>query len=143
MSYIDELEEIEEVVAKWAVDTINMAVATISPNGRPFGYVEQTDEEQLDEYFALRGDPEAWAKYIGDLILQSNQKLADAGLSPEQIKAVHVEDTVQKATAMYSYNMEQLLEKNRGKVSGTGREVETSSREVLPARAGGQSSPRY
>lgn len=143
MSYIDELEEVEVVVSDWAVNIVNLAITALSPNGRPYGHVEQSDQEMLNEYFGLRGDPEAWAKYLGDLILQSNQRLQDAGLNPEQIKACHVEDTVQKFALQYSYDMEQLLEKENGEVSGTGRKVEASSSEVLPAGAGGQSSPRY
>jgi hypothetical protein len=142
-TYMSDLESVIDVVADWMVKTVNLVTETLMPDDRPFGHVEQSPQEQLDEYFKFRGNQEAWAVYIGDLINQSNKKLQDSGLNPEQIQAVHVEDIIQKTALMYSYEMEELLRKSNGDVSPASGEVPASSRTVLPAGAGGQSPLRY
>lgn len=120
MSYIiKDLEEIVDVVADWAVETVLEVTRALSPDGRPFGYVAQTDEEQLNDYFLLKGNPEAWATRIGEIAGDITKKLTDAQISPDEIMSVHPMDIAQKYLISYSCEMEAKLEKNSGSISAS------------------------
>lgn len=121
MSYIiKDLEDIVEAVSDWAVTTVQEVTRALSPDGRPFGYVEMTEEEQLNEYFQFKGNPEAWATRIGEIAGDITKKLTEAQVSPDEIMSVHPMDIAQKYLISYSCDMEAILEKNSGNLSSVG-----------------------
>ena len=109
MSFISEIETVVEEVADWGADLVERAVNALAPDGRPFGYVELDDQEQILAYMDMRGNPEAWAKYIGDLAGQLMMKLQEAAVPPDEIKAIHPIDIAIKFAIQYSYDMEALI----------------------------------
>lgn len=114
MSYISELEILEEKVSDWAVDLIMDIYNLLCPDGRPYNWVEQDMDEQLNEYQLVRGDPQAWAKKILDDATAISQKLLDSGLRDDQIVSVHPFDIAQKFALEYSINMEKEIAKRAG-----------------------------
>lgn len=114
MSYISELEALEERVSDWAVDLIMNIYNLLCPDGRPYHWVEQDMDEQLNEYQLVRGDPQAWAKKILDDAAAISQKLLDSGLRDDQIVFVHPFDIAQKFALEYSINMEKEIAKRAG-----------------------------
>lgn len=116
MSYIiKDLEDAVEIVSDWAVGVVQEVTKVLSPDGRPFGYTEQSDQEQITEYLMLKGDPEAWATRIGEVAGDITKKLTDAQVSPDEIASVHPMDIAQKYLISYSADMETMMEKNSGK----------------------------
>lgn len=114
MSYlIKDLEETVDVVADWAYLTIQKIVEVLSPDGRPFGYTELTDEEQLNEYYVYRGDAELWQSKLAETVDDIVKRLSESQLTPEQISSVHPMDIAQKYLIDYSAEMEILLEKKQ------------------------------
>lgn len=110
-STIEDWEEVIETVANWGVEAIQDVVKALSPNGRPFMFEEQTEEEQLREYFSIQGNPEAWSIWIGDHAGEIISKLQESGLSPDQIASVHPVDIATKYAIQYSAEMEDILMK--------------------------------
>ena len=110
-SYIDKLEQAEIMVADWAVKVISRIRDILTPNGRPYGYTEQTMDERLIEYISLRGNPEAWGEYILANAQAIGKKLIDNGLDQETMLSVHPWDIAAKYAAEYSIEMETELRK--------------------------------
>lgn len=138
MSYIiKDLEEAVDVVSDWAVKVILEVTNVLSPDGRPFGYVEQTDEEQLNDYFLLRGNSQAWAEKIGGIAGDITKKLTDSQVPEDDILSIHPMDIAQKWAINYSTEMEAKLEKNSGNVSPIGRTLASNSSQVLSPGVGG------
>lgn len=111
-TYIDWLEELIEIVSDNAVATITDVLAVVAPDGRGLFMDAQTDEDQLEVYMGLRGDPLAWGQYIMDGAMEMEQKLLEAGVPPDEISAVHPFDVVQKFAIQYSAEMEGKLAKS-------------------------------
>ena len=97
------------MVADWAVAAINRIVEILTPNGRPYGHMEQTMSERLIEYMALRGNEQAWGQYILDSAQNIAQKLIDSGLDQATMLSVHPWDIAAKYAAEYSIEMEDEL----------------------------------
>jgi hypothetical protein len=115
MSFISQVEASVEEVAEWGATLIDRAVTALSPpDGRPFLYAEQSELESIIEYMDLRGEPELWAKWIGDTAGEIMKKLQDAAVPPDEIMAVHPVDIAIKMAIEYSYDMEQLIKKKAG-----------------------------
>lgn len=134
MSYIiKDLEEAVDVVSDWAVKVILEVTNVLSPDGRPFGYVEQSDEEQLNDYFLLKGNPEAWATKIGEIAGDISKKLSDSQVPEDDILSIHPIDIAQKWAISYSVEMESKLEKNSGNVPASSRTLAPDSSQVLPS----------
>lgn len=114
MTFISELEEITEEVSDWAVDIIQDVVKALMPDGKPWGYVALSDEDQIQNYLALRGQPEAWIRFIGEQAAEITNKLTDAGLPPDKIAEAHPFDIASKFAIAYSSEMERELRKRSG-----------------------------
>ena len=117
MTYmIKELEDTIDIVSDWAVEAVQVVLKVISPDGRPFGYEEETDEDQIIQYLQYKSSPESWAERVGELTGELMQKLRDNGLSEDQIISIHPIDIVQKYLIAYSVEMEEKMEKNSAEV---------------------------
>lgn len=115
MTYIDQLERIVDIVSDWAVQTVIDVTQSISPDGRGLFMVPQSDEEMLQDYLVLRGQPMAWGTYIMDAAQSIEQKLLDSGLPQDEIANVHPFDIAQKYAIMYSAEMEEKLSNLKSK----------------------------
>lgn len=109
MTYIDQLEKVAEEVSDWAVGVIERVYETLAPDSRGWEETLQSEEEQINDYIMLRGNPEAWGQYLFSLVQDIQQKLYDAGLKPDDIVSVHPWDIAQKFALDYSARMEDLL----------------------------------
>ncbi len=114
MTFIDVLESVIEIVSDTAVRQITSVTQALSPDGRGFGQVFQSEDEDIADYMKLRGNPMAWADYIFNGVQQIEQKLSESALSPDAIASVHPFDIAQKAAIVYSSEMEQKLKKSHG-----------------------------
>lgn len=110
----EQFEEVKDIVSDWAVDIIQEVVRALIPDGRPFGFEEQDMEEQLNEYIMFRGNEDAWIGFIQDKSMLIQQKLTDAGVSPDLIASVHPFDIAAKYAVSYSAYMETELSKRSG-----------------------------
>ena len=110
-TFVDDLERIVGLVSDWAVDTVNMVVEELSPDGRPFGMRQLTDHERLTEHVELRGNPEAWENWINERVLQIIQTLEGSGIAPDRIAAIQPYDIMAAHAIDYSREMEQLISK--------------------------------
>lgn len=117
MSFIAQVEASIEEVADWGANLIDRAIKALSPDGRPFLYSEQSEGEQIVEYMALRGNPEAWAKWIGDTAGEIFMKLQESAVPPDEIMAVHPVDIAMKMAIEHSYTMETMMAKKAGKLN--------------------------
>lgn len=112
MTFIKEVEnDVMPDVADWAVETIQEIVNELMPDGRPFFQDLPTTEERIKEYLPLRGNPEAWTKWIAEQAGEIINKLSEASVPPDDILSVHPVDIAQKFAVAYSAEMEELLQK--------------------------------
>lgn len=114
MTYVDQLERVTDEVSDWAVGIIQRVYETLAPDNRGWDEVLQSEEDQLNDYIMLRGNPEAWGQYLYELAEDISTKLMDAGLPSDDIASVHPWDLAQKFALDYSVRMEKLLDKKVG-----------------------------
>lgn len=107
--FIPELDTIAEMVSDWAVDNILRAYNVLTPDGRPFGYVERSMSDRLQDYIALKGNPQAWMQYISESTQSIMEKLSDNGLDASTIASVHPWDIACRYALEYSGEMEDEL----------------------------------
>ena len=108
-SFIDELESISADVSDWGVEYINVVVKALSPDGRPFGMDELTEEEQVSDYLEIRGNVDTWTQWITDRALNIVQRLTVAGISDEKIFTVKPYDIAEQMALAYSVRMEKVM----------------------------------
>jgi len=111
MSFVQTVEEIVDELSDWVVETVLEIIDGIMPDGRPFFKEFKTDAEQLEEYNAVRGNPEAWAKWIAQQAVAIVLELQDSAVDPELINSVHPLDIAQKAAVQWSADMEEFIAK--------------------------------
>jgi len=134
MSYITDMEEVIDEVADWAVSLIQETISALMPDGKPFLMELKTEDDQIEEYMALRGNPEAWTKFIAENTSAIILELQDSGLDADLINTVHPADIAQKFAISWSADMEKVLERNPDYAILIGsREMAPTGREVLPA----------
>lgn len=109
MSFITDLQEVEEIVVDWAYDLIKTVVDTLSPDGQQYALLPQTPEERLGDYLKLRGNSDAWSQWITSMVGEIMQRLHDAGLDEAQINSVHPWDIASRLAVHYSLEMEKGL----------------------------------
>lgn len=114
MTYVDQLERVADEVSDWATAVIFRVYETLAPDNRGWDETIQSEEDQINDYVMLRGNPEAWGQYLFELAEDISTKLMDAGLPSDDIASVHPWDLAQKFALDYSVRMETLLE---GKMS--------------------------
>lgn len=116
-TFIDQLDDVVEVVSDFGVQIVTRALDLLAPDGRPFGYEPGTPEMQIQEYMPLRGNAEAWGQWIMDNAQVIVEKMQENSLSPSDIESIHPYDIAQKAAIGYSVRMEALI-KTHGKKFG-------------------------
>lgn len=108
-TFIDTLEEVTEEVAQWASQTINQVTEIISPDGRPYMSRLLSEEEQVEQYLNLRGDPQAWSQWLGERELEIIQELLQGGMNEAEISLVSPQQLAASIALQYSASMEKLI----------------------------------
>jgi hypothetical protein len=111
MSFVSGIENIVDVVADWAVDAIEQVVNILAPDGRPFGYEPVDEEDQIENYLQLKGNPQAWTAFINERATKISQDLQTNGLQEDDILSVHPFDIAARYAMNYAAAMEAKLGK--------------------------------
>lgn len=117
MTFIDDIERVEEMVVDWAVGVILDVTDLLMPDGRPYGMTLQPDELQIANYLELQGNSEAWIVWLSTQIEGITQKLTESGLPQDEIVSVHPFNPAVVFALNYSAHMEELIGKKNGIVS--------------------------
>jgi len=120
MTFVREVEQVIDELSDWAVETILEIIDALMPDGKPFFREPMTPEEQLDEYYSIRGNPEAWTKWVAEQAGAIIMELQDSGVNPEAIISVHPVDIAQKAAVQWSADMEDMIGKGLSSVNSMG-----------------------
>lgn len=124
MTFVRDVEQVIDELSDWVVETVLEIVDSLMPDGKPFFREPMTVEEQLDEYYAVRGNPEEWTKWMAKQTVDIILELQDSGVEPDLILSVHPADIAQKAAVQWSADMEDLIRKGlEDGLSGSSREV--------------------
>ena len=110
-SFIDDIEEIIEEVSDWAKKVVDETVQLLSPDGRAFGTVHQTDEERLEEYLKIRENTSGWAAYIDSTARTIMDKLTMDNVNPDLVVSVHPYSIAVKLAYAYANEMEGIINK--------------------------------
>lgn len=121
MTFVREVETAIDELSDWVVETILEIVDSLMPDGKPFFREPMTVEEELNEYYTIRGNPEAWTKWLAEQAGAIVMELQDSGVDAEAIISVHPVDIAQKAAVQWSADMEDIIRR------GLGDEVFSSS----------------
>ena len=108
-TFIDELEEVVEIVSDWAVKVVEDTVGTLSTDGRPLGFQPRTTEEQILEYNKLRCNPASWYQYIDGKAKELIDKLIQSGVPQSEIAAIQPYDIAIAYIVSWSAEMEDEL----------------------------------
>lgn len=108
-TFIDDLEEVVEAAAQWAVEQVDIIVDVLAPDGRAFGTKKLTPEEKIAQYLQLRGNATAWAAWVDDRASTIVQELLMGGVSAEDIQAIKPLDIATAFAIQYSASMEKLI----------------------------------
>ena len=108
-TFIEDQEEVVPIVRDWAVGIINDAVVSLTKDGRPFGSDIMTPEQQMEEYMKLRGNPEAYMKYIDSKARDLMNQLLKDGLDEESIASIHPYDIAIRFAIDWSSRMEKEM----------------------------------
>lgn len=117
MSFVTEVEGVVDELADWVVETILMIIDNIMPDGKPFFKELPSEEDQLKQYYTIRGNQEEWVKWIGQQASDIILELQDSAVPPDMILSVHPLDIAQKAAIQWSADMEDLIRKGTNAVS--------------------------
>jgi len=109
MSYVDDMERAVEEVSDWALEQVELVLATLAPDGRPFGMEELPLEAQAADYMSLVGDPSAWATWITDRAQVIITKLEGLSIDPMDIQAIRPFEIATLMAMDYSSRMEAYL----------------------------------
>lgn len=104
------IQVIIDDVSRWAAGLVEQAVAALMPNGVPFGMEKLTEDEELLAYVeGLRGNQEAWDKWITEKVDRITKLLTDAQISEDDIMSAHPYGVAQAFALSYSYQQERVL----------------------------------
>jgi hypothetical protein len=109
MSFVRDIEEAVEELADWTVETVNEIIAEIMSDGKPFFLEPKTELEELEEYMGVRGNKEAWTKWMAEQTGAIIMELQDSAVAPDLIISVHPVDIAQKVAIDWSARMEDTL----------------------------------
>lgn len=119
-SFPEFTEEVEDSVLEWAVDMAESIVAALTPDGRPFGEVLKPEEQQVEEYKAIRDDPDAWAMKIRGWVAKTVQTAQAIGVQEADMASIHPYDIAQAFAYQYAEKMESLVLKHQMTAPMTG-----------------------
>ena len=108
-TFIEDMEALVDKVSDWGVDVILDSVEQLTKDGRPFGAVAMSPEIQMEEYMKLRGNPEAFVKYIDSKARDLITQLMEDGIAEEDIASVHPYDIAINFAIEWSYDMEKKM----------------------------------
>lgn len=110
MSFINDLEDVVEIVSDWAVEKIQEVIGAITDDtGTPFGELPATPAEKLDNYLKLRGNPMAWSQYIDGKVKDMVNELVQNGVPEADIATIKPLEIVLGHVFQWSVQMEQEL----------------------------------
>ena len=109
MSWLSDQEKLVDTISDWAVGEIQDITHKLSPDGRPFGVPDLSPDDQLALYMKLRGNPEAWLKYIIGKVTDLINSLE--GMPPDELIQVAPYDIVATRVIAWSADMEALIAK--------------------------------
>lgn len=107
--FIADMEAMSKDMAVWAADYIEEVLETLMPDRRGWKEVLPTPNERLIDYLDIRGNPDAWRKWIEMKVMEVRQMLADSGLTEDIIVDLGVDDIVQPMAIAYSNAYEAML----------------------------------
>lgn len=112
MSFMNEIEEVEDEVADWAVKVIQEIVDVLRPDGRPYRMQKDSLEKQLTDYTVMvLGGPEAILAVMEEDANFIIKKLEDGGIEANLILTVHPYDLAMRLLLVHSAEMEDELRK--------------------------------
>lgn len=110
MSFITDNEEVIDEVSDWAVEAIQEIVDALMPDGKPFFKELATEEDEFLEYLSLRGNGEAWAKWLAEQAGNIITELQDSGVEADLIASVHPIDIAISYAVAWSSDMESKIQ---------------------------------
>jgi len=113
-TFIDELEDIVDIVADWCAEVVNDTVAKLSTNGRPFMMSEKDPQQQLAEYMILINSPDpqmAFVNYIDGKARDIIARLMASNIPENEIVSIHPYDIAARHVIIWSAEMEALRAK--------------------------------
>ena len=113
-SLVQDVDQIIDEVAQWAIDIIMEAIDKFTLKSGPFGFVKLTPEEQLVEYSNYRGNAQAWYSRIESTAQGLIGQLKTAGIPEDQIATLAPYNIAFLVTAKYDMDMRELMEKTNG-----------------------------
>lgn len=131
----DETEALLDDVAEKVAEEMEAILEVLMPDGRPFGMVQKSLDEQVNDYVAqgFHDSVPACENKIRMTALQIIQMLAQYGVPPEQIATLRPYAIAEAATLEWSARMERLLNERieaalrpTAVVDGDGREEDSS-----------------
>lgn len=109
MTYIDELESVQDEVVNELIDLVTKTVDIIAPDGRGFLQEEKTEQEQLQEYLSVRGDVNNWREWINGTESSIVQELLNKGIPQEYIGVIRPREIASSYAVEWSKKMEGLI----------------------------------
>lgn len=107
MSWIEEEEEIVDIVSDWAVEIVMNTLKALG--NRPFGVEEKSIEQQLQEYLPLRNDPTAWFNYITGKAEDLMNQLKSNGVPDDEMVAISPFNIVVNHLVAWAVKMESFI----------------------------------
>lgn len=114
-SFVEEMEEMIEIVSDWCVEVVEDVVEALTEGGRPFDTVSLSKEDKMEEYSAYRGNPQKWIDWITQRATTIIEKLSENGVDQPGIESVHPWDIAIKLALQYSIELES---ESLGQVNG-------------------------
>ena len=106
---LERVEELVEILSDRAVETIERTIEHITTEGRPFGAITKSLEIQHEDYMKVRGNPEAYARYIDSKARDLINQLMEDGIAEEDIASIHPYDIAIRFAIDWSYQMEKAM----------------------------------
>lgn len=131
----DETEALLDDVSQKVADEMEAILEVLMPDGRPFGMVQKSLDEQVNDYVSqgYHDNVAACENKIRMTALQIIQMLSQYGVPPEQIATLRPYAIAEAAILEWSAKMERLLKERieaalrpTAVTDGAGREEEPS-----------------
>lgn len=114
MTDISDMEWAAKETAAWLFEMRNFILDAMAPDGRPFGMLEATPRERLENYLAeFKGDPVKQAAWVNARAAEVAQLVATMG--PQAQASIHPYNIAESMGIIYSARMEQALKREQEK----------------------------
>lgn len=109
---VDQMESVIEEVSTGLAESTVAIMRALIPDGRGFGQKLQHPNDQVLYYLQnLRGNPDAWDKWIQDRVKQIEERLLAAGVPEEDVGKATPFNRVQAEALEYSSRMERMMQR--------------------------------